>query len=79
MLQPVEANLVRLAVVTRRTKALVILNSENFHYRVVDCSRKHFCKVYVSKNCPPYCPVIVAAKDFVSGRREPKAEVSVLD
>jgi len=79
MLRRAEAKVVKLAVVSRRTRALITMDSETLHYRVVDCSRKLFCKIYVSKNCPPYCPVIVAAKDFVSGRREPRAEVEVLD
>lgn len=78
MLQ-VEPQTVKLAVISKRTRALITLNSETLSYRVVDCSRKLFCKVYVSKNCPPYCPIVVAAKDFVSGRREPKAEVIILE
>ncbi|MBO8178978.1 MAG: hypothetical protein H0Z19_00625 [Archaeoglobus sp.] len=79
MLRPVEANIIKLAVVSRRTRALITIDSETLHYRVVDCSRKLFCRIHVSKSCPPYCPVIVAAKDFVSGRREPKAEVALIE
>ncbi|WP_456330065.1 hypothetical protein [Archaeoglobus sp.] len=79
MLRPVEAKIVKLAVVSRRTRALITIDSKTLNYRVVDCSRKLFCRIHVSKNCPPYCPVIVAAKDFVSGRREPRAEVKVLE
>lgn len=80
MLQPpAKAKTIKLAVVIKRTKALITLDSETFQYKVVDCSRKLFCKIYVSKNCPPYCPVVVAAKDFVSGRRKPKAEVAIIE
>jgi len=66
-------------VVSNKTRALVVIDTETLVYRIVDCSRRHFCKIYVSKECPAYCPVVVAAKDFVTGRREPKADIMVLD
>lgn len=71
--------ILKLSVVQKNTKALLVIDPENLSYRVVDCSRKLFCRVHVSKSCPPYCPVIVAAKDFITGRRKPKAEIKVLD
>lgn len=79
MLQPMESKTVKLAVTGKRTRALMIVYPETLSYRVVDCSRRLFCRIHVSKNCPPYCPIVVAAKDFVSGRREPKAEVTLLE
>lgn len=65
----------RLSVALKNTRALVVFNVKDKSYRVVDCSKKSFCRVYISKNCPPYCEIIVAAKDFVFKRRKPKAEV----
>ncbi len=73
-----ERDELKLAISHRRTRALVIINAKDLNYRVVDCSRKLFCRVHVSKSCPSYCPVIVAAKDFATGRREPKAKITLL-
>lgn len=69
------SQVVKLSVNLRNTRALVIFNPENKNYKVIDCSKKSFCKIYISKNCPPYCEIIVAVKDFVLKRRKPKAEV----
>lgn len=79
VIKAIESDTVKLSVVHRRTMALVVIDSKNLRYRIVDCSRKLFCILHVSKSCPPYCPIIVAAKDFVTGRREPKADVTVLE
>ncbi|MDK2875963.1 MAG: hypothetical protein PWQ22_373 [Archaeoglobaceae archaeon] len=65
----------RLSVTLKNTRALVVFNIKDKSYKVVDCSKKSFCRVYVSKICPPYCEVIVAVKDFALKRRKPKAEV----
>ncbi len=78
-IKTIEARVLKLSVVQRRTRALLVIDTESLSYRVVDCSRKLFCTIYVSKFCPPYCPIIVAAKDFVTGRRKPKAEVRVIE
>jgi len=79
VISTLESSTIKLSVVQRKTMALLVIDVESLSYRVVDCSRKQFCKLYVSKSCPAYCPVIVAAKDFVTRRREPKAEVKVLE
>ncbi len=79
VLRTVGAKTIRLSVVSNKTRALVVIDPETLGYRIIDCSRRNFCKIYVSKECPPYCPVIVATKDFVTGRRKPKAEIMVLD
>jgi len=68
----------KLSVVLRNTRALVVFYVHEKAYKVVDCSRKTFCRLYVSPSCPPYCPVIVAAKDFALGRRKPKANVQLI-
>lgn len=69
------AECLKLSVMLKHTKALVVFNIKDKSYRVIDCSKKSFCRVYVSKNCPPYCEIIVATKDFALKRRKPKAEV----
>ncbi|MCS7130805.1 MAG: hypothetical protein NZ872_05240 [Archaeoglobaceae archaeon] len=66
---------IKLSVTLRNTRALVLFNTKSKSYRVVDCSRRSFCRIYISKNCPPYCEIIVAVKDFALKRRKPKAEV----
>ncbi len=66
---------VKLSVSLKNTRALVLFEKETKNYRVIDCNRKSFCRIYVSRNCPPYCEIIVAVKDFVLKRRKPKAEV----
>uniref|UniRef100_A0A7J2TJ48 Uncharacterized protein n=1 Tax=Archaeoglobus fulgidus TaxID=2234 RepID=A0A7J2TJ48_ARCFL len=70
-----ELRAMKLSVSLRNTKALVLFDKETKNYRVVDCSRKSFCRTYISRNCPPYCEIIVAVKDFSLKRRKPKAEV----
>jgi len=79
VISTLESNALKLSVIYRNTRALVVIDTETLAYRIVDCSRKLFCRIHVSKSCPPYCPVIVAAKDFVTGRRKPRAEVKVLE
>ncbi|WP_290598142.1 MULTISPECIES: hypothetical protein [unclassified Archaeoglobus] len=79
VISTLESNIIKLSIVQRKTMALIVMDVEKLSYRVVDCSRKLFCRIHVSKSCPAYCPVIVAAKDFVTRRREPKAEVKVLE
>lgn len=66
---------IKLSVSLKNTRALIIFNPKDRSYRVVDCSKKSFCRIYISKNCPPFCEIIVAVKDFALKRRIPKAEV----
>lgn len=75
----IESSILKLSVTLRKSRALLVIDRDSLSYRVVDCSRRSFCRIYISKFCPPYCPIIVAAKDFVSGRRKPKADVKVLE
>ncbi|MEM2571991.1 MAG: hypothetical protein QXR50_05555 [Archaeoglobaceae archaeon] len=69
------ADTVKLSVSLKNTRALVIFDKKTRSYRVVDCSRKNFCRVYISKNCPPFCEIIISVKDYVFKRRNPKAEI----
>lgn len=71
----VASEIVKLSVSLKNTKALVVFDKKTKFYRVVDCSRKSFCRIYISKNCPPFCEIIVSVKDYVFKRRNPKAEV----
>ncbi len=73
-----DKKITKLAISLKNTKALVLFDIENRTYTVVDCSRKNFCRTYISQTCPPYCEVIVAAKDFVYKRRKPKAKVELI-
>ncbi len=74
-----DKNALKLSVALKNTRALVVFYLPEKVYKVVDCSRKTFCRAYISQNCPPYCPVIVAVKDFVLKRREPKADVKLIN
>lgn len=69
------ADTIKLSVSLRNTRALVVFDKKTKSYRVVDCSRKSFCRVYISKNCPPFCEIIVSVKDYALKRRTPKAEI----
>jgi hypothetical protein len=59
----------------KKIRALVLFDLQTRNFRVVDCSRSSLCRTYISKECPPYCPAIVAVKDFVYKRRVPKGDV----
>ncbi len=74
-----DKEIVKLSVSLKNTRALLVFHMQEKVYRVVDCSRMKFCRMYVSRICPPFCPVIVAAKDFVFGRRSPKGKVEIID
>jgi len=65
-----------LRIELRRTIALIQVDS-NLRYRTLSCSNYEFCRNFcpVERGCPAYCELIVAAKDYVSGRRRPKAKV----
>ena len=66
---------VKLSVSLKNTKALVIFDKKAKSYRVVDCSRRSFCRVYISKSCPPFCEIVVSVKDYVFKRRNPRAKI----
>lgn len=69
-----EKNL-KLSVSFKNIKAIVMVSGKDF--KVIKCSRERYCRLYLSV-CPKYCPVIVAAKDFVYKRRNPRAHVEIL-
>ena len=62
-----------LRVKLRRITAIIQIDSKK--YKVIRCSNSEFCRKSGILNCPPYCEVIVAAKDYFYGRRKPKAQV----
>jgi len=69
---------VKLSVSLKNIKALVIVDPVMKKFDVIDCSNMNFCRRYISRECLPQCPIIVAAKDFVFKRRKPKADVRIL-
>ncbi|MCS7118626.1 MAG: hypothetical protein RMH75_00970 [Archaeoglobaceae archaeon] len=69
---------IKLSVSLKNTRALVVFDKKAKSYKIVDCSKRSFCRIYLSKNCPPYCEIVVAVKDYALKRRTPKAEISEL-
>ncbi len=65
-----------LRVELKRTVAVVRVDS-NLKCKTLSCTNYRFCRHICSTGgfCPAYCEIIVAAKDYVSGRRKPKAKV----
>ena len=70
-----------LRIELRRTTAIVQIDIDLRRYIVIECSNSHFCKNFgiLNRGCPAYCEIIVAAKDYVSGRRKPKACIAELE
>ena len=66
--------MVLVEVQLRRITAIIEVDLKN--YNVIYCSNSMICKKMGINRCPPYCEIIVAAKDYVSGRRAPRAIVS---
>ncbi len=70
-----------LRIELRRTTAIVQIDIDLRKYTVIECSNSHFCKSFgiLDGDCPAYCEIIVAAKDYIYGRRKPKAYVVELE
>ncbi|MBE8540220.1 hypothetical protein [Geoglobus acetivorans] len=59
----------------RRTESKIVIDIKNRKVNVLECNLlRNRCF-----DCVPFCEAIVAAKDFAFRRREPKAEVIVLN
>lgn len=60
------------------TLQAVVYTDEDKEIKTLDCTNYEVCyysNVLVKGNCPSYCKIIVEAKKFAFGRREPKAKV----
>ncbi len=66
-----------LQVKLRRITAIIRVDLDLKEFLIVSCSNANFCRNFVAVDgcCPAYCEIVVAAKDFVYGRRKPKANV----
>lgn len=71
------SNKIYLSVNLKRIKAFVLVDEKEV--RVISCTNKSLCSNYINcgalGKCPPYCEVVVAAKDYAFKRRTPMAEV----
>ncbi len=59
----------------RRTVAVIEIDVDNRTWTIVECSNERVCRSNGIESCPPYCELVVAAKDYAYGRRKPKAQV----
>jgi uncharacterized protein (UPF0179 family) len=67
--------IIYLEIRLKRIVAVVRVNLSSRECSTVKCSNAQFCR-NLGINCPPYCEIIVAAKDYAYGRRRPKADIS---
>ncbi len=67
--------IILLQVKLRKVVAVIRVDIDNRNYSVVNCSNHERCQSCGLSNCPAYCEIVVAAKDFAYGRRKPKANV----
>jgi len=60
-----------------RTKATVAVDVRNKMLKVIECSNRDFCTNFkiVVDDCPPYCQVIVEAKNHLFKRGRVKAVI----
>ena len=75
-------NAVNLLVSSKRMSAKVIVNVNQRSVRMISCTNLDVCfsnRVLLNGVCPPYCPVIVAAKEYAIWKRKPKMKVQELD
>jgi len=65
-------------VATSPTLQATIAIDGNKKVRVLDCTNHEFCyysNIIRDGKCPLYCQLVVEAKKYAFGRREPKANV----
>jgi hypothetical protein len=75
-------NAVNLLVSSKRMSAKVIVNVNQRSVRMISCTNLDVCfsnRVLLNGICPPYCPVIVAAKEYAIWKRKPKMKVQELE
>jgi hypothetical protein len=63
-----------LMVILPRTQAVVAVDIESKIASAIYCLNSEFCNRFMGNICPPYCQVIVEAKNFAFARK-PRAEV----
>ncbi|RLI75763.1 hypothetical protein DRP05_14180 [Archaeoglobales archaeon] len=73
---------IKTVVVSKKyLKAVIAVDPVTKSVRMLMCNNRDFCygfnssSILVGGDCPPYCELIVAAKDYVFNRRKPKAKV----
>jgi len=59
----------------RKTVAIIEIDTESRTWTIISCTNLEVCRNSGISECPPYCELVVAAKDYAYGRREPKAQV----
>ncbi len=59
----------------RRTVAIIEIDTDSRTWTTISCTNMEVCRSNGISKCPPYCELIVAAKDYAYGRRKPKAQV----
>lgn len=73
---------IKTVVVSKKyLKAIIAVDPVTRSVRMLMCNNRDFCygfnssSILVGGDCPPYCELIVAAKDYVFNRRKPRAKV----
>lgn len=77
-----EDGMIKTVVVSKKyLKAVITVDLITKNVKMITCNNRYFCynlnssSILVGGECPPYCELIVAAKDYTFNRRKPKAKV----
>ncbi|MFP3910146.1 MAG: hypothetical protein ACLFVX_09845 [Archaeoglobaceae archaeon] len=61
--------------------AIIKFSSKSEVSKTIFCSNLRFCEGFdfTTKECPSYCQVIAEVKNYVTGKRSPKADIKEID
>ncbi|MFO7967023.1 MAG: hypothetical protein R6U44_05430 [Archaeoglobaceae archaeon] len=60
-----------------RILAIVRVNLRNESSKTIYCSNLRFCEGFdlATKECPSYCQIIAEVKNYITGKKKPKAAI----